>query len=148
MTNEWKFEPIRGQVGQAIYAIGAEVMILALLAIRDHRRAGRLEARDRIANGVFVERFQGRITAVGFGECFDQTMRSWDAPDRLGRNGHAKVVARASIESLTGAASAVLQRFPEREVGNFPSLPGWSAMRDGLLQARADAIFRLVRAPK
>ena len=111
MTNEWKFEPIRGQVGQAIYAIGAEVMILALLAIRDHRRAGRLETRDRIANGVFVERFQGRITAVGFGECFDQTMRSWDAPDRLGRNGHAKVVARASINSQTRPASSGSRAF-------------------------------------
>ena len=42
-----------------------KLWILALLAVGDDRRAGRLEARDRVANRRVVERVERRVLAVG-----------------------------------------------------------------------------------
>src|SRR5438105_4382644 len=45
---EGDLEAVGGRVGEPLDAVGPEVVVLALLAVGDDRRAGRLEARDGI----------------------------------------------------------------------------------------------------
>ena len=57
-------KPVRRRVGQAVHAVGPEVVVLALLAVGDHRRARRFEPLDRVADRFFVERIERRVGAV------------------------------------------------------------------------------------
>ena len=57
-------KPSGAVFGSPCTRVGPEVVILPLLAVRDHRRAGGLEPRDRVADRRFVERGQARIVAV------------------------------------------------------------------------------------
>ena len=58
---ERDLEAVRRGVGKSVDAVGPEVVVLALLAVGDDRRAGGLELRDRVADGRVVQRVQGRI---------------------------------------------------------------------------------------
>ena len=79
-------EAVRGNVVQALHAVGPEVVELALLAIGDDRRPGGLEAPDGVEDGVFVEWLERRIGAVAAGQGLDQRCGARDAADRLGGN--------------------------------------------------------------
>ncbi len=54
----------RRQIGQAIDAIGSEVVVFALFTVGDNGRTGRFEAGDGIANRLLVERIQGGVGAI------------------------------------------------------------------------------------
>src|SRR5262249_3826946 len=81
-------EAVRRRVGQALHAVGPEVVILPLLAVGDHRRAGRLELRDRVADRLVVERLERRVGAVRRLEGRDPAQRPGNAADRFGRDRH------------------------------------------------------------
>ena len=83
-------EAVRRGVGQPLNAVGPEVVILALLAVRDHRGAARLEARDGVPDGTVVKRVQLRIRPAPRGDRLDQLDGSRDAADGLGRDRHPK----------------------------------------------------------
>lgn len=51
-------EAIRGRVRQPLHGICPGIMVFPLLAVRDHGRAGGLEARDRVPDRLIVERSQ------------------------------------------------------------------------------------------
>ena len=53
---ERDLEAVGRRVRQAVDAVGPEVVVLALLAVGDDRRAGRLELLDRVADRLVVER--------------------------------------------------------------------------------------------
>ena len=81
-------EAVGRGVRQPVHGVGPEVVILPLLAVGDHRGAGRLEPRDGVANGRLVQGSQAGIVAVLRGEGLDQLGRSRDAADGLGGDGH------------------------------------------------------------
>ena len=97
---------VRAHVRHAVDAVGPEVVVLALLAVGDHRRAGRLEALDRVPDGRVVQRLEGRVAAVGR----RRARRAGPAGAgccrwvRSGR-GHGFVVGR-SLETGRGYAAA------------------------------------------
>jgi hypothetical protein len=84
MGNEGKLESVRRQVGQAVDAVGCEIVIFALFPIRDHRRAGFLEARNRVADRFFVKRLKRGIVAIALRKRFDQTEGPRNTANRLG----------------------------------------------------------------
>ena len=57
-------ETVGGGIRQAVYAVRPEVMVLPLLPVRDHRRAGSLELLDRVPRGLFVKVIQARVSAI------------------------------------------------------------------------------------
>ena len=61
---ERNLEAVGRGVGEPVHAVGPEVVVLALLAVGDDRRARRLEALDRVADGLVVERIQARIVVA------------------------------------------------------------------------------------
>ncbi len=114
VTNERKLESVRRQVGQTVDAVGSEVMILALFAVGDHRRTGRFEARDRVADRFFVERIEHRIGAVCGGKRFNQTQRPGNAANRLSWNDHG-LGGRSRVEHkapATGGKPVPRPRLP------------------------------------
>ena len=65
--------------------------LLALLAVGDDRRPGRLELRERVADGVVVELVEpglGEVARGEGGEALEQRRGPRDAADRFGWNGH------------------------------------------------------------
>ena len=57
-------EAVGRRVLQALDAVGPEVVVLALLAVGDHRRAGGFELPHRVLDGGVVQGFEARIGAV------------------------------------------------------------------------------------
>ncbi len=88
---EGDLEAIRARILESMDAVRPEIMILALLAIGYHRRAGGFELLDRLARSLFVQTVEGRIHAVTAGiDGFDQCQRAGNAPDGLGRDIHCR----------------------------------------------------------
>ncbi len=87
-------EAVGGGVGQALDAVGPKVVVLALLAVGDHRRAGRLEARNGVADGIVVERVEAWVGAPVFGDRLQQRRRSRDTSNGFGWKSHAYLVVR------------------------------------------------------
>src|SRR5262249_51859528 len=75
-------------VGQPLDGVGPEVVVLALLAVGDDRRAGGLEARDGVPDRLVIERVQRGVRAAGGRNSFDQPTRPRDTPDWLGWDLH------------------------------------------------------------
>ena len=82
---EGNLETVRSGVGKSLDAIRPEVVVLALLTVRNHRRSGDLELRDCVANGRVIQRVQGRILRIGR-DRLNQRQRSRDAANRLRRD--------------------------------------------------------------
>ena len=75
---------------ELVHRVGREAR-LALLAVGDDGRAGRLEAGDRVLQRVRVERVEllARHATLGCSpDGLDELRRSRDAADRLSRNRH------------------------------------------------------------
>src|SRR5689334_20280053 len=69
-------------VRQSFDAVRPEIVILALLPIRNHWRASGLELRNSIPNGLFVQRLEARVHAVASrGNRIQQMPGARDAPD-------------------------------------------------------------------
>jgi len=69
---------------------------LELLPVGDHRRAGRLELGDGLYERLLAQRLQlavGDPSLRGTAHARDQLRWPGDAPDRLGRNRHARMLA-------------------------------------------------------
>src|SRR6185503_16337553 len=100
------FEALGRGIGKTVHAVSPEVLVLALLAIRDHGRTRRLEPFDGVLERLFVHRVEGRTRAVA-GGChrLDQPGRPGDAADRFGRDCHREssslVVAVIHSKRLT-----------------------------------------------
>src|SRR5688500_3994502 len=98
-------EAVRSGVGKALDAIRPEVVVLALLTVRDHRRSRGLELRDRVANGRVIQRVQGRILRIG-SDSLNQRPRSRDAANWLRRDvrhgSESGPIRRAGALSFTG----------------------------------------------
>ena len=82
---EGNLEAVGSRVREPMNAIRPEIMVLALLAVRDHRRSGRLELRDRVSNGRIVQRLQGWILGVR-SDGLNQRRGARDAADWFCRN--------------------------------------------------------------
>src|SRR5688572_5333342 len=76
-------KPLGSSVGKSVDGVGPEVMVLALLAVGDDGRPGRLEAGDRVADRGVVERIEGGIVAVLIDNRLDELEWSRDASDRF-----------------------------------------------------------------
>src|ERR1700692_3616373 len=64
-------ETIGRSILQAVYRVGPEVVIFALLSISDHRRSGRLKLLNRVLNRFRIKRVKLRVGVVaGFGNRF------------------------------------------------------------------------------
>ena len=87
---ERDLEAVRGRVRQPVDAVGPEVVVLPLLAVGDHRRAGGLEPLDGVPDRLVVERVQRRVRAVRRRDRLDQPEGPRDAADRLGWDCHAE----------------------------------------------------------
>ena len=61
---ERDLEAVGSGIRKPVDAVGPEVVVLPLLAVGDHRRPGRFEALDRVADRVVVERVEARIVAA------------------------------------------------------------------------------------
>jgi len=80
---------VRRGVREAVDRVGPEIVILALLAVGDHRRAGRLEPRDGVGNGVLVQRIEFWVGMISRRRNrLDQAGRPRNTADRFGRNDH------------------------------------------------------------
>ena len=99
-------ESLRAHVRQAVDAVGQEVVELALLAVGDHRRARRLEAPDRVADRVVVERVERGVGTIGLAERIEQPQRAGNAADRFGREGHAALMSERLRREPEGYALA------------------------------------------
>jgi hypothetical protein len=62
----------------------AEVVILALFAVRNDRRACGFKPFNGVSNGIFIERGEVGILFVAFRDSLDETNGSWDTADWLG----------------------------------------------------------------
>ena len=84
-------ETIRGRVRKTVHAVRREVVVLPLFAVRDYRRARRLEPLDGVPNGVFIERSQigllVGIRGIAPRDPLDQFRRSGNAANGLGGYG-------------------------------------------------------------
>ncbi len=78
-------EAVRRGVGKALDAIRPEVVVLALLTVRDHRRSRGFELRDCVADGRVIQRVEGRIVRIG-SYSLNQGPLSRDAAYRLRRD--------------------------------------------------------------
>src|SRR5580698_2199632 len=83
---ERNLEAVGRGVGQAVYGVRPEVVILLLFAVGDHWRARRLEPLDRVSNSFLVERFESRVHGVSLRDRVEQTARPRDAPNGLRRD--------------------------------------------------------------
>jgi len=79
-------EAIGRRVAQPVDAIGPEVVVLVLLAVADHWRAGGLESLDGVADGILIQRLEVRMIAAFVGDGFDEGQRTRDAAYRLSWN--------------------------------------------------------------
>ncbi len=70
-----------------MHAIGAEIVIFALFAVRNDRGARGLKALNRVANRSLIERSEIGILTVAFCDSRDEIERSWDAANWLGGYG-------------------------------------------------------------
>ena len=61
---ERDLEAVRARVRQPVHAVRPEIVILPLLAVGDHRRAGGLESLDGVPNGLIENGIQHRIVGV------------------------------------------------------------------------------------
>jgi hypothetical protein len=98
-------ETVGRGVRAAFDAVGPEVVILALLAVADDRRAGRFEALYGVANRGVVERLQRRVVAIEARQRFDELERSRDAADRFRGDGH-----EGTLHDIVVAGDAALRR--------------------------------------
>ena len=103
-------ETVGGRIGLPVDRVGRKVMVLALLAVADHRRAAGFEALEGVANRCFVQRSERRILAIGPGERGDKFRWPRDAANGLGGEGpaHARPVGVSC--GLVCAASVSLSR--------------------------------------
>src|ERR1700734_852166 len=88
---EWQFEPIRRNIWQPLDAVSGEILVLSLLAVGDNGRACGLQLLDRIPDSFVVKFFQDRVRTAVPSDCTKQFQRSWNTPDRLGRNDHSNM---------------------------------------------------------
>src|SRR5688500_11844228 len=86
--DESEREAVGRDIGQPIHAIGPEVVILPLFAVRAHRRPRRLKSLDRVADRFVEQRVESRVRAPGCFYGLDQGDRSGDASDRFRGNYH------------------------------------------------------------
>ena len=131
-----------GKVGQAGDRVGREAR-LALFAVGDDRRTGRLEAPERVAHGVVVQGVEllgrdppggGRLHAV------DQCLGPWDAADRFGGECHPAMVPnrnggvshtwpdprieRQERVTMARDEERLMRSQEEPIVGGLPDVPG------------------------
>src|SRR5580704_19380215 len=69
-----------------MHAVGAEIVIFALFAIRNDRRACGLKPLNCVANRSVIERSEIGILTVAFCDSLEEIKRSWDAANWLGGN--------------------------------------------------------------
>src|ERR1700722_14119642 len=82
-------ESIRGRIGRPMYRIGPEVMVLALLPIRDDGRPGGLELLDRVPDSGLIQGLECGIrrTPLFRFDRIQQGFRPGDTANRFGWKG-------------------------------------------------------------
>src|SRR6266403_5645556 len=99
-------EAVRSRIRKPMHAVRAEIVILPLFAVGNHRRACRLKLFNGLPNRIFIERVQARIFAIALCDSLDEINGPWDTANWLGRyrdwrsRGHISCLAR-SIDDLT-----------------------------------------------
>jgi hypothetical protein len=117
-AGERDLETVRCGVRQIVHRVRPEVVVLALLAVGDDRRAGRLESRDRVTDRRLVHRIESRIIGVAVGHRLDELQRARNASDRLRRDDqHGEI-----LPFLTALSRRVV-----REVGKSACKTGSAA---------------------
>ena len=79
-------EAVRRRVREPVNGIGPEIVIFPLFSVRNHRRAGRFELPDGVADGVVVERLETGIVVTDPFDGVDQRGGTGQAADGLGWN--------------------------------------------------------------
>src|SRR5882757_750430 len=82
-VREWDFEPVRGRVRKAMYAVCQEIVILPLFAVRDDQRSRGFKPFDGVSNCLFVTSGKGGVLAVDLGEFLDEIRRPRNAANGL-----------------------------------------------------------------
>ena len=112
VVNKLQLETIGRQVGRTMHAVGGKVVVLALCTAADDRRAGGLEALERVCDGVVVKGVErGAVdfaTLVGT-DCRDQLKWPGDAAHRLGE----------TRQGVHGAMRGQRDAAGSREIGLF-----------------------------
>ena len=87
VAGELELEPIGREVLQPVDAVGGEVVVLALLAVGDHRRAGLFEEPDGLADRGLIERVElaaRNLSRLIGARGLNQLRRAGNAADRFG----------------------------------------------------------------
>src|ERR1700730_14548263 len=87
-VRERNYETVRGRVRESMHAVGAEIVMLPLFAVRHNRRASGFKPFNGVSNGIFIERMETRIIlTVGSRDSLDEINWSWDTANWLGGYG-------------------------------------------------------------
>src|SRR5258707_7726393 len=78
-------EAIRSRIRKPMDAVRAEIVILPLFSVGNHRRACGLKLFNGVSNRIFIKRVQARILTVALCDSFDEINRPRDAANWLGR---------------------------------------------------------------
>ena len=113
---ERDLEAVRVHVRQSVHAIRPEVMVLSLLAVRDHRRGGGLKPLNGIPNRLVIKRVQLWVGAVACRNSLDQPKGPRNASDRFCWDCHQ----RDSFHWILGTTGP-FRRYAGVDLTRFPS---------------------------
>src|SRR3979490_2967026 len=83
-VRERNYETVRSGVGKSMHAVGVEIVILPLFAVRNHRRACGFKPLNGVSNRIFVKRSEVGILTVALCDSLDQIDGPWDTANWLG----------------------------------------------------------------
>src|SRR5258707_11578347 len=103
-------EAVRSRIRKPMHAVRAEIVILPLFSVGNHRRACGLKLFNGVSNRIFIKRVQASILTVALCDSFDEINGPRDTANWLGRyrvwrrRGHISCLARR-IDDLTAVAA-------------------------------------------